>query len=152
LGRSSSSSLGGRAVPKPSHRLQKFHSLWKQKLLWSVPLLETKLLSLRKEYKKTTVALAKARAHLEFISSCKEKQQTPRGLQVNIHCSAFMFDLTSVREQFGQTTKLTEQSYVDHLKSHYDVVVDRLSEKEDLLTNTMATLQTQATPQDLTAH
>ncbi len=67
-----------------------------------------KLLSLRKEYKKTSVSLAKAKAHQSFMSSCKDKLQTPRGLQINVHCSAFLTDLSNIKEQFIETTNQAE--------------------------------------------
>lgn len=89
----------------------------------------SKLLAMRKDYKKTSVSLAKAKAHLEFVSSCQEGKQTPKGLCIGVHCSAFMTDLTNVKENFVKTTNQAEANYVGHLKTHYDVVTDHLSEK-----------------------
>jgi hypothetical protein len=111
-----------------------------------------RLLSLRKEYKRTSVSLAKATAHLDFVSSCKEREQTPKGLKVNVRCSALMADLTDVKEKFNHTTTLAEGSYVDHLKTHYEEVTTQLQEKKNLISNTMATLQGQATTHENQTH
>ena len=94
-----------------------------------------KLLALRKDFKKTSVALAKASAHQGFVESC---QKMPRGL---IHCSAFLSDLCDV-----------EQGYVAHLTSHYDGVVKELNQKRALLTKTMANLLNQVTPEEKANH
>ncbi len=111
-----------------------------------------KLLSLRKEYKKTSVSLAKAKAHHSFMSSCKDKLQTPRGLQINVHCSAFLTDLSNIKEQFTETTNQAEQSYVSHLDDHYSAITQQLVQKLSLLKNTMATLQSQATKEEYEQH
>jgi len=111
-----------------------------------------KLLSLRKEYKKTAVSLVKAKAHQDFITACKNNHQTPKGLRVNVKCSALLADLSDVKEKFIQTTNQAQNSYVDHLETHYDTVVDQLKQKEDLLKSTMETLKTQATAEELETH
>ncbi len=109
-----------------------------------------KLLLLRKEYKKTTVAMAKARAHLNFISSCAEKHQTPKGLKVNERCSAFLSDLSDVKDQFAYTSNIAEEGFVTHLGHHYNVVVQEL---QSLLLDTMATVEeTQATQKERKQH
>ena len=46
-----------------------------------------KLLSIRKEFKKNSVAIAKTKAHQTVASTCKENQQTPKGLKINVKCS-----------------------------------------------------------------
>ena len=53
-----------------------------------------KLLSLCKDFKKTSVSLIKAKAHLDFASDCSDKGQTPKGLRVNVQCSALLANLT----------------------------------------------------------
>ena len=60
----------------------------------------------------TYVALTKAKSHLSFVSSCKEKGQAPKGLQVNVRCSAFMADMTNIQKHFTETTKEAETGYV----------------------------------------
>ncbi len=52
--------------------------------------------------KKTSVAMAKAKAHLNFVSTCSNSQQTPKGLKVNVKCSAFLSDLSDVKNQNEQ--------------------------------------------------
>ena len=39
-----------------------------------------------------------------------------------------------------------EGSYFSHLNNHYDAVVKQLNQNQTLLTNTMASLETQASP------
>ena len=111
-----------------------------------------KLLALRKNYKKTSVALAKARAHSDFLSSCRNKGQTPKGLKVNVHCSPFLVNLTNIQDQFLQTSRQAEQHYVSHLNDHYDKVVNELSQKQTLLQNTMTTVLTRATRVEKETH
>ncbi len=96
--------------------------------------------------------MAKARSHLSFISSCSEKDQTPKGLQVNVRCSAFLSDLSDVRDRFSHTSKQAEEGYVSHLDYHYNVVVQELEQKQSLLLDTMATLTSQATQQERKLH
>ncbi len=60
---------------------------------------------LRKGYKKTTVAMAKARAHL---NSVQRSTKPPRvGLKVNVRCSAFLSDLSDV--EISSPTPPTKQ-------------------------------------------
>ena len=103
------------------------------------PRVGDKLLSLRKEYKKISVAKVKAKSHLDFLSQCRINHQTPKGLQMNMKCSALLADMTDVGDRFQQTTDQAQNSYMDHLQKHYDVVVDQLGQKENLLVNTMDT-------------
>jgi hypothetical protein len=111
-----------------------------------------KLLSLRKNYKKTSVSLTKAEAHSEFLTACKEQQQTPKGLKVNVRCSAFLADLTNVKTQFVETTKQAEEDYVTHLNGHYDMVVNQLTQKQSILKDTMKSLEQQATREEKKCH
>ena len=111
--------------------------------------IQGKLLSLRKEYKKTSVALVKAKAHSNFILSCKTKEQIPKGLRVNVTCSAFLADVTNIKAEFKETSNVAEKEYVSHLDSHYDVVVKELHQKQTLIKSTMATLQSQATKEEM---
>ena len=64
-----------------------------------------KLLTLRKDFKKTPVSLIKAKAHLDFASACSDKGQTPKGLRVNVQCSALLADLT---DKFANTTHMAQ--------------------------------------------
>jgi len=107
---------------------------------------------IQKKNKKTAVSLVKAKAHQDFITACKNNHQTPKGLRVNVKCSALLVDLSDVKEKFIQTTNQAQNSYVDHLETHYDTVVDQLKQKEDLLKSTMETLKTQATAEELEIH
>lgn len=111
-----------------------------------------KLLALRKEYKRNSVALAKAEAHRHFIASCKYKKQTPKGLRVNVQCSAFLADITNVQKEFKETSNLAQEEYVTHLDSHYNIVLKELNEKQALVKDTMTTLQTQATEEEKEVH
>ena len=40
-----------------------------------------------RHYKKNAVPLTKAKSHFFFVSSCKDKQQIPKGLKINIRSS-----------------------------------------------------------------
>ena len=111
-----------------------------------------KLLSLRKDYKKTSVSLIRAKAHLGFLSSCKDKQQTPKGLKTNVQCSAFLADLTDVQRRFSDTSKHAEEDYVSHLTQHYQIVSNQLQEKRTLLLGTMESLQTQGNQKEREEH
>ena len=101
---------------------------------------EEKLLKLRKEYKKTSVALTKAKAHGAFVASCKEREQTPRGLKVRIRCTAMLPELTEVRENFRKTTGEAESKYVDHLDTHYKSVEEQMTMKQNLLRGHIQTI------------
>ena len=92
-----------------------------------------RLLTLRKDYKKTSVALVKARAHGSFVSTCKGNSQTPKGLRIRVNCSAFLADLTDVRTQFETTSKAAETQYVEHLHCHYRAVKEQLKQKQSIL-------------------
>ena len=78
-----------------------------------------KLLKLRQNYKRISVSLIKAKAHLGFISSCKSQEKTPRSLKINVKCSAFLADHTNILDQFTKTTSAAEKDYVSDLDSHY---------------------------------
>ena len=73
------------------------------------------LLTLRKDYKKVSVQLLKAESHLEFATVCKQKRATPKGLTINVKCSAHLADLTDVKDKFRDTTKAAQNSFVNHL-------------------------------------
>ncbi len=78
-----------------------------------------KLLSLRKEYKMTSVSLAKAKAHHSLMSSCKDKLQTPRGLQIKVHCSAFLTDLSNIKKKITQNAqKLSSELDMKKTRHH----------------------------------
>ena len=111
-----------------------------------------KLLSMRKQYKKTSVALAKAEAHSSFLTSCSCQQQTPKGLTVNVHCSAFLSDLTNVQTQFKETTTNAEQGYLSHLNVHYNTVVNELKQKQSVIRSAMTSLEEQANAEEREAH
>ena len=111
-----------------------------------------RLLSLRRDYKKTSVSLAKANSHLNFVSSCQTTKKTPKGLRVGIRCSAFLADQTNVQQQFSETTTKAEHGYVHHLNTHYENVIVQLSQKKALLQDTMSTVQAQATPEEKENH
>ena len=85
-----------------------------------------RLLSLRRDYKKTSVSFAKANSHLNFVSSCQTTKKTPKGLRVGIRCSAFLADQTNVQQQFSETTTKAEHGYVHHLNTHYENVIVQL--------------------------
>ena len=114
--------------------------------------LSDRLLALRKDYKKTSVALAKADAHLNFTSSYQNSKKTPKGLRINVRCSAFLADQTNINHQFTETTEKAEQGYIKHLNTHYEKITTQLSQKKSLLQTTMNSLQTQATEQEKTTH
>ena len=105
------------------------------------------LLTLRKEYKKVAVSLQKAKSHAGLISSCKDRGQTPKGLRINVGCSAFLADVTNVKVKFAETTRQAEQGYVSHLGDHYNGISEELEEKQTLLKGAMISLQTRATMQ-----
>ena len=107
-----------------------------------------KLLKLRQNYKRISVSLIKAKAHLGFISSCKSQEKTPRGLKINVKCSAFLADHTNILDQFTKTTSAAEKDYVSDLDSHYKRVVTELTQKQD----TMKTVETQASTEEKEAH
>ena len=111
-----------------------------------------KLLKLRKDYKRTSVSLIKAKAHLGFISSCKSQEKTPRGLKINVKCSAFLADHTNILDQFTKTTNAAEKDYVSDLDSHYKKIVTQLAQKQALLVKTMKTVETQASNEEKEAH
>ena len=111
-----------------------------------------KLLSLRKNYKKTTVALTKAKAHRGFIKTCRGKQQTPKGLKVHLKCSAFLADFTNISAQFDDTSKKAEAAYLSNLDAHYEKVVNQLAQKQTLLEETMTTLTGHASDQEKDSH
>ena len=46
------------------------------------------------------LALAKTRAHLDFASVFPERTPTPKGLRINVRCSALLSNLTDVQDQF----------------------------------------------------
>lgn len=48
--------------------------------------------------------------------------------------------------------KETQPHCVSHLMEHYDAVTTTLKQKKELLSNRMATVQTQATHQEVTSH
>ena len=54
-----------------------------------------RLLSLRQDYTKTSVALVKADAHLNFVSTCQTNKKTPKGLRVGVQCPAFPRPISS---------------------------------------------------------
>ena len=116
------------------------------------PTVGDKLLSLRKELKKTAVSLLKVQAHLDFASACQTQQRTPKGLKINVKCSALLENLTNVKQKFDTTTKAAEADYVSHLKTHNEAVVEQLSAKQSIIHNTMETLQSQASMDERKAH
>ncbi len=71
---------------------------------------------------------------------------------MNVRCSAFLSDLSDVRDRFSHTSKQAEEGYVSHLGHHYNVVVQELEQKQSLLLDTMATLTSQATQQERKLH
>ena len=111
-----------------------------------------KLLKLRQNYKRISVSLIKAKAHLGFISSCKSQEKMPRGLKINVKCSAFLADHTNILDQFTKTTSAAEKDYVSDLDRHYKRVVTELTQKQALLVNTMKTVETQASTEEKEAH
>ena len=111
-----------------------------------------KLLKMKKNYKRISVSLAKAKAHFSFVSACKTEEKTPRGLKINVKCSAFLADHTNIRDEFTKTSNMAEKSYVSDLNGHYSKVVDELAQKQSLLINTMKTLETGATIEEKEAH
>ena len=116
------------------------------------PPLETAraLLTLRKDYKNTSVALVKARTHCSFVSTCKGNSQTPKGLRIGVNCSAFLADLTDARpHQFETTSKTAETQYVDHLHCHYRA---QLKQKQSILLDTMTTVLERATLEEKDEH
>ena len=64
-----------------------------------------------------------------------------------MRCSAFLSDLSDVKDQFAYTSNKAEEGYVTHLGHHYNVVVQ---EQKSLLLDTMATVETQATQKEHT--
>ena len=110
------------------------------------------LLKLRKDYKKTSVSLVKTRAHGSFISTCKDQAQTPRGLRINVNCSAFLSDLTDVKQEFATTSKKAESGYVGHLQNHYHAVEQELKTRKTVLLDTMTGYLKKATPEEHKEH
>ena len=96
---------------------------------------------MRKKYKKNAVAITKAKSHLSFVSSCKDRQQMPKGLKVNVRCSAFLASYTDVKDCFSETSNKAEGGFVSHLNNHYEEVVKQLDEKQAILTSGMASLE-----------
>lgn len=76
-------------------------------------------ISLRKEYKRILVAVTKAKSHMSFVAACKAGDQTPKGLHVNVRCSAFLANLMGVKEKFKHTSKQAEHQFISHLDEHY---------------------------------
>ena len=75
--------------------------VWRRDFFWD-----------RFSHKKTSVALAKADTHLNFTSSCQNSKKMPKGLRINVRCSAFLADQTDINHQFTETTEKAEQGYI----------------------------------------
>ena len=55
------------------------------------------LLALRKAYKSSKSALVSVSSHLQFIEACSQQGKTPKGLTVNVRCSAYLADYSNSR-------------------------------------------------------
>ena len=88
-----------------------------------------KLISLRKEFKKVSASLEKTKAYLDFAGACQAERQTPKGLRINVRCSALMVNLTNAQTQFDRTTNRAQENYVGHLRANYEELAEQLGKK-----------------------
>ena len=98
------------------------------------------------------LSLEKTKAHLDYAIACQAERQIPKGLRINVRCCALMANLTDVQTQFDRNTNRAQENYVGHLRAHYEALAEQLGQKRSLVTSTMDTLLTQATPQEKHAH
>ena len=107
---------------------------------------ETKLLlGLRQKYKKTVCNLAKVNSHLSFVYSCKNKDKTPKGLQVHVQCNALLADMSNVKDKFNCTKVSAESEFTQALEDHYkttkEILEQELSELNRTITQTVLTVR-----------
>ena len=110
------------------------------------------LLALRQDYKKTKSNLDRANSHLDFIQDCISREKVPRGLQVNVKCSALMADATGVTERFKKTKTTAEKEYSNSLRGHYIAVRSLLHDRVKELERQMERELTRASDEERELH
>ena len=84
------------------------------------------LLALRKAYKRSKSALVRVSSHLQFIEACSQQGKTPKGLTVNVRCSAYLADYSNVKAKFTETKGRAESEFSESLRLHYRTAAQRL--------------------------
>ncbi len=110
------------------------------------------LLSLRQGYKRARCNLARVNSHLEFIQQCVHEEKTPRGLSVNVHCNAFLADLTTIKAKFKDVKLEAENEFTQSLIYHYRTVRDKLQKQITELESNMAIEKCRATSDEVKVH
>ena len=87
------------------------------------------LLTIRQKYKKVASNLVRARSHLDFISSCREKGLIPTGLRIRTRCNALLSSYSNVETRFKETCSKAEGEFMDALSDHYLKLEDELTEE-----------------------
>ena len=85
------------------------------------------LIALRKAYKRSESSLVRVSSYLQFIEACSQQGKTPKGLTVNIRCSAYLADYSSVKAKFTETKGRAESEISESLRLHYRRAAQRLN-------------------------
>ena len=113
---------------------------------------ETTLLALRKKYHRTLTSLAKSEHHHNFLVQCKREKRIPKGLQIKITPQAFLSSKTSIKTEFTNIIRQTEENLTATLIRHYQHVNEVLTtEKEEIEEEMTHALATQS-PTSKTKH
>ncbi len=110
------------------------------------------LLALRQAYKKAKSNLDRSNSHFEFLQECVEKENAPKGLNVNVKCNALMSDCTDVQVRFDNTKKYAEKEYTTALRGHYVAVRRICRDQVDELKKEMETELSKASMEEKQTH
>ena len=104
------------------------------------------LLTFHQKFQKTMTNMIRAKSHRVFLTDCEANGLTPKGLKPTVKCHALLKELTTVEQEFTDSSLQAEHGYVSTLSRHCTIISNSLQREVDTIQQSMTAAMALASP------